>query len=334
MATLYDVIQEGVELGWLGYLALPCPAGVKGPRFDKWNEIEIPSTPDEYERLMIDLCSRTSYMGRGCFNPAVFSWDLAVTCNTGVFLLDIDNKFPKENIDDLVPLMGDELLRYVESKIDVSDCPLSRTKSGGYHLYFSGEGVDWSKFNQGARLRGPEGTLLLDCRNPIKGCAMEFPTPGYEWIRPLQRLEELPIVPDALLDWIPKVEQEAVKTSCSASGGGYKTRALDYAEMERINSVGSGDGRALLAATLDYIQNDPACSMREGERNHNLLRVCNVAYSGAGLSEDLTRQIAYSWAEEAGFTDRGAIEVRIKAAVEWVAPSGFRGFIRRKLGLR
>lgn len=345
MATLYDVINEGVELGWLGYLALPVPAGVKGPRFECWNEIEIPSTPDEYEALMIDLCSKTGYMRYGCFNPMMFSWDLAVTMNTGVFLLDIDNKPPKtdEDIDEYyrddngaIP-MGDSLLRYVEERFDVSACPLSRTKSGGYHLYFSGRGVDWTRYNQGARLQGPDGTLLLDCRNPIKGCGMEYPTPGYEWTRPLYRLEELPTVPEALLDWIPPAEEEAAETNVGTCGGGYKTRTFDYSGMKRVEGMDGKAERALLSATLDYIKR--YIPMAEGSREHYLNSVAIAAYHRAGLSIEITRFIVEEWAKTAwGMTGERVpwndVETRIKGVVDYRPKEKAIGSIRRQLGLQ
>lgn len=338
------VLTEGIRLYELGYLALPVPdprylqkgdTG-KGPRFNNWNNFRFPDTTKDYKDCVIGECKELAH--RKMNYPYFMTWNLAVTCNTGLFILDVDSKPPQDNIGfyidpatNQMPL-GDALLQYVGRYIDITSCPLSRTKSGGYHLYFRAGDIDWKVYKQGEKLTGPDGKLLcLDARNPLKGCCMEAPTDGYEWVRPLCPLDALPDVPTALLDWLDKVpleDQKPARTNPRASD-----RAIDSRPC-KVEDLTEDEFNLLLNYTLNYIEADPKCRRVMHERDKNLWRVVRLCYWAAGLGEEWTRTIAYSWSRLCGFGPASAIERKISDAKKWSPYAYFRGFLRRECGIQ
>lgn len=164
----------------------------------------------------------------GFFRMPLLDW--AVLPTTTV-CLDLEMKKGLDGIRDLLDL-GHDWQRM--------DCPATKTKSDGLHL--------WFRQPEGAPLIGGERVRLapgIECKAHTGTCHIP-PSAGYTCLRPLRPAADLPVLPPDLVErWRAKTATRAVKR--------------DY----DLREIPVGERRAFLLAVAGKMRNTFAATERE-----------------------------------------------------------------------
>lgn len=207
-------------------------------------------------------------------------------------VLDLENKNGLDGQADLARLCANQ-------GVSVSDltaqCAITRTKSDGRHI--------WFRAPENCTLRGGQHIEAgLEVKRLTGSCHVP-PSMGYEWIRPLGPISELPILPDWLVELWQKAKAEAntisARTTLFANGSRNLALCAFAAEARRTLGLDKNELRSLLLDIRRTRCEDPA-SFSEEEcfkiADHYASRdVDNVgilALNGDALSQSVLRFVA------------------------------------------
>ena len=132
--------------------------------------------------------------------------NVAIAGGHDLIIIDLDVKAVVNGLEDLRQIAEDAGEKIPE------DCPMAKTPSGGYHLYFhcensvqytNGVGITYKGEKTGIDVRA-DGCYVLAAPSAVKDPEKEGSVIHYEWIRPLVPMDELPELPEWLKKVLPK----------------------------------------------------------------------------------------------------------------------------------
>lgn len=130
-----------------------------------------------------------------------------VTGPSGLVVLDLDRKNGKDGLKAILDYLTAKLGKEEAAKVFIGHPHMSRTKSGGLHLYFRHP----AGFNEKTTTRNE--SKGIDTRG-MGGMVVAPPSPGYSWIR--EDWERIPECPEWMIDWLGENQRVGVKGATGA----------------------------------------------------------------------------------------------------------------------
>lgn len=136
-------------------------------------------------------------------NPAC---NLGIAGGNGLIVIDVDVKNGKNGVADINRIFTDA---GEPSPIDSGSCPMAKTPSGGYHLFYRCEHVSDYKNGVGIAYQGKNTAIDIRADNGYVVAAPSTISTGdnvtaYQWVRRLVPIAKLPELPACLANVLPK----------------------------------------------------------------------------------------------------------------------------------
>lgn len=323
-----ELIKAAAEYETLGYVTFPCDLNKQGkmtPLFRGFNHLSAIQDIDDLE-ARYDRIHTTAAQ-------------LAISTSSNILVIDVDAKYEGDGNRmfrgrDGEVLQGLQLKEWFEDRYEVMrNCPLSRSPSGGYHFYLSGDEYEWSNITQQTRIWTPFGHLEADSRPPFKGCVKEYPSRNsaglpYKWIRPLVHKSLLPPCPAELYDWFAQWSLRRQETTVITPTGHDNSRGIGANAGDVLGlDLGIHEGRPYRRLTVDdkrlpkaiywarkQMFNEAKYPRGVGGRQKTLLPLANMLWWGFLLPDTTCVALVQEWCDAAQYYDITDINERIATA--------------------